>query len=86
MNLGADMGFLDNRIQFSIDWYKRNNYDLIGITPTQGVGGSIYKYANIASMKSHGIEFTISSKNIQSKDFSWHTDFIFSKAKMKLQN
>ena len=32
-------------------------------------------------MKSHGIEFTISSKNIQSKDFSWHTDFIFSKAK-----
>ena len=45
------MGFLDNRINFSIDWYKRNNYDLIGITPTQGVGGSIYKYANIASMK-----------------------------------
>lgn len=81
LNLGADMGFLDNRINFSIDWYKRNNYDLIGITPTQGVGGSIYKYANIASMKSHGIEFTISSKNIQSKDFSWHTDFIFSKAK-----
>ena len=75
------MGFLDNRINFSIDWYKRNNYDLIGITPTQGVGGSIYKYANIASMKSHGIEFTISSKNIQSKDFSWNTDFIFSKAK-----
>ena len=32
-------------------------------------------------MKSHGIEFTISSKNIQSKDFSWNTDFIFSKAK-----
>ena len=81
LNIGADMGFLDNRINFSIDWYKRNNYDLIGITPTQGVGGSIYKYANIASMKSHGIEFTISSKNIQSKDFSWNTDFIFSKAK-----
>lgn len=81
LNIGADMGFLNNRINFSIDWYKRNNYDLIGITPTQGVGGSIYKYANIASMKSHGIEFTISSKNIQSKDFSWNTDFIFSKAK-----
>ena len=24
LNLGADMGFLDNRINFSIDWYKRN--------------------------------------------------------------
>ena len=32
LNIGADMGFLDNRINFSIDWYKRNNYDLIGIT------------------------------------------------------
>lgn len=80
-NIGADMGFLNNRINFSIDWYKRNNYDLIGITPTQGISGAIYKYANIASMKSHGIELTLSTKNIQTKAFTWNTDFIFSKAK-----
>ena len=28
-------------------------------------------------MKSHGFELSVSTKNIQSKDFSWTTDFIF---------
>lgn len=37
--------------------------------------------ANIASMKSHGIEFTLSTKNIVTKDFDWNSDFIFSNSK-----
>lgn len=81
LNIGADMGFLDNRINLSADWYSRNNFDLIGIINTQGVGGKIAKMANIASMKSHGIEFTLSTKNIVTKDFDWNSDFIFSKTK-----
>lgn len=39
LNIGADMGFLNNRINLAVDWYKRNNYDLIGIVNTQGAGG-----------------------------------------------
>ncbi len=81
LNIGADMGFLDNRINLSADWYSRNNFDLIGIINTQGIGGKIAKMANIASMKSHGIEFTLSTKNIVTKDFDWNSDFIFSKTK-----
>ena len=76
-----DVGFINNRINLSADWYTRNNYDLIGLIPTQGVGGTIYKYANVATMKSHGIEFTLSTSNIKTKDFSWNSDFIFSHAK-----
>lgn len=79
LNIGLDMGFLNNRINVTADWYKRNNYDLIGVVATQGVGGAILKYANVASMKSHGIELSLSTKNIKTKDFSWNTDFIFSK-------
>jgi len=81
LNIGADMGFLDNRINFAIDWYKRDNYDLIGVIQTPGVGGQIRKLANVATMKSHGVEFTLSTRNIQTKDFGWTTDFIFSQAK-----
>lgn len=80
-NLGIDVGFLDNRINLIVDWYKRNNYDLIGIINTKGVGGQTAKYANVASMRSHGIEFTLSTRNIVTKDFKWNTDFIFSNAK-----
>ncbi len=49
-----------------------------------GIGGQVMKYANVASMRSHGIEFTLSTRNIVSKDFRWSTDFIFSHAKNKV--
>ena len=77
-NLGVSLGFLNNRINFEFDWYTRNNYDLIGPKKTMGVGGQITKYANVASMKSSGEEFTLSTRNIVTKDFTWSTDFIFS--------
>ena len=76
-NLGVDLGFLNNRINFVSDFYWRDNFDLMGYANTQGGGGSISKFANVASMKSHGIEATLSTKNIMTKDWSWNTDFTF---------
>src|SRR3712207_2049598 len=84
LNLGADLGFLNNRINLTFDWYTRNNYDLIGPRTTNGTKGTIVEYANIASMKSTGEEFGISSKNIVTEDFQWNTDFIFSHVKTKV--
>lgn len=72
-NFGLDMGFLKNRISVTADLYFRNNYDLIGLINTS-TGA---RYGNVATMKSHGFELSISTKNIQSKDFSWTSDFIF---------
>ena len=75
LNFGADLGFLDNRINVEFDWYKRDNYDLIGKTYTQLKGE---KYGNVASMKSNGVELSISTTNIKKKDFSWTTNFVYS--------
>lgn len=79
-NFGFDAGFLRNRLNVNFDIYWRNNYDLIGYTQTQGVGGVINKLANVATMKSDGVEATISSQNIKTKDFKWNTDLTFSYA------
>ena len=68
------------------DWYRRNNYDLIGTIFTQGVGGENQKYANVAEMASHGVEFTVSTRNFQGRDFSWSTDLTFAYAKNKITN
>lgn len=83
-NIGTDLGFLDNRINVTFDWYTRNNYDLLGPRTTNGTKGTITEFANIASMKSHGEELGISTKNIMTKDFQWNTDFIFSHVKTKV--
>ena len=83
-NVGVDLGLLNNRINVTFDWWMRNNFDLIGPRMTTGVGGSITKYANVATMKSHGEELSISTKNIVAGDFKWNTDFIFSHNKTEV--
>jgi TonB-linked SusC/RagA family outer membrane protein len=79
-NVGIDVGFLNDRISVTADYYVRNNFDLIGQIYTTGIGGgSISKWANAASMKAGGFELSISTRNIVTKDFTWNTDFIFTK-------
>ena len=78
LNLGLEAGFIDNRINLTFDWYTRKNYDLIGIINTQGLGGEVQKYGNVAAMDSDGIELSLSTTNVRTQDFSWTTNFIYS--------
>jgi TonB-linked SusC/RagA family outer membrane protein len=85
LNLGIDVGFLNNRLSLTADYYLRNNFDLIGDIYTTGEGGgNILKLANVASMKSGGLDLSLSSRNIETKDFRWTTDFIFAKQYTKI--
>jgi tonB-linked outer membrane protein, susC/ragA family len=84
LNLGVDLGFFKNRINVTLDWYTRNNFDLIGPKVTNGTKGEVSQFMNVASMRSHGEEFAITSKNFVGKDFQWTTDFIFSHVKTKV--
>ena len=78
LNLGFEAGFIDNRINLAFDWYTRDNYDLIGIVNTQGIGGQVQKYGNVAAMKSDGVELSLSTTNVKTKNFSWTSNFIYS--------
>ncbi|MBQ9440233.1 MAG: SusC/RagA family TonB-linked outer membrane protein [Paludibacteraceae bacterium] len=87
-NVGLDLGFFNNRLNIEFDYYTRNNFDLIGLVQTSGIGGAIDKVANAASLKSSGCEFTISTLNIDKRlgksNFRWSTDLIFSYATNKI--
>ena len=78
LNITTDLGFLNNRLNLEASWYRRNNYDLIGPCTTQGVGGEIDKYGNVADMKSGGVELSISATPVKLKDFAWTTTFLYS--------
>lgn len=84
LNIGVAFGFIDNRINLEFDWYRRNNFDLIGLVQTMGVGGAVTKYANDATMRSQGVEFTLSTVNVKAGDFKWTTDWIFGWSKNKI--
>ena len=83
-NIGVDLGFVDNRINFVADVYWRENFDLMGYLNTQGAGGEIRKFANVASMKSKGFEATLSTHNIKSEDWNWNTDFTVAYCKTEI--
>lgn len=89
LNLGFNAGFLNDRINIGFDWYKRDNFDLIGPTTTQGSGGDVVKLGNVAELQSNGIELSLSTVNIKTENFTWSSDFIYGKAEnevTKLEN
>lgn len=76
-DLGVDFGFLNNRISGSIEGYYKKVTDMLlkaQLPNSTGIGGNSI-WMNIGDMANYGIDFTISSKNIDKKDFSWSTDF-----------
>ncbi len=78
-NIGYDFGFFRNRIHGSIDLYNANTYDLLMDRTIPVVNGANHVYFNIGQTRNRGIEIMISTVNISTKDFSWRTDFTFSK-------
>ncbi|WP_462092669.1 SusC/RagA family TonB-linked outer membrane protein [Sphingobacterium hungaricum] len=75
-NIGADLAFYD-KIDVTVDIYKRDIFDLIGRIKTSGIGGEYEKDANYADMKSKGFELTIAGNPIKRDNFSWRTQFNF---------
>lgn len=76
-NVGMDYSVLDNKISGSLNFYKREAFDLIGVVQTSGIGGQGLKAGNFADMEATGYEFTISTLNYKNDKISWRTNFNF---------
>lgn len=74
-NVGLDFGVFRNRVTGTVDFYKRNSFDLIGLLQTSGVGGNAFKWGNYADMASEGFEVALNTVNVSVNDFSWSTNF-----------
>jgi TonB-linked SusC/RagA family outer membrane protein len=85
-NLGIDLTLLNDRLNLTVDLYRRNIYDLIGSIRTSGIGGQFTKRANYADMSSKGIEFTLAGNPLNGSDFKWRTQFNFAFNKNEITN
>lgn len=71
-NLGVDMGFLQNRIRFSVDAFLIKNKDLLmthSLPTTTGYSSAI---ENIGAIENKGLEFALNANLIRTKDFEWN--------------
>ena len=71
-NVGIDYGFLNSRINGSLEFYSKKTKDLIWNYPVSTV---IYPIgdiaANVGEITNTGVEFTINIDAIRTKDFNW---------------
>lgn len=77
-NVGIDLGFLDNRINVTAEYFNKIVSDLLGERTLLTFNEVDKIYANIGKTQSQGFELTINTTNFKTKDFSWNTDFTFS--------
>lgn len=84
-NLGIDMGFLNQRIQLSVDLYNIETKDLLLDAPVPLLSGYKTMMINAGKTNNKGIEIAITTHNIQTKDFSWSTSLNLSHNKNKVK-
>ena len=75
VNLGLDLGFFDNRLNVTADFFIKNTKDLLLAQSLAQATGFTSQWQNIGKIQNKGIELSITSTNIQTKEFTWNTNF-----------
>lgn len=74
-NVGLDLAFLDDRINFTADWYYKKTKDLLLNATLAPSMGFLNAYRNIGSVSNSGLELTLNTVNIRNRDFEWDSSF-----------
>jgi len=74
-NAGVDIGLIEGRVNMAVDYYKKITTDLLLNTPIPAQNGFQSQFQNIGRIDNEGIEFQISTVNIDKNNFRWKTDF-----------
>lgn len=88
-NVGLDFGLFKDRITGTIDWYRKNTYDLLlersisvihGLTEETAKSGWTHPAVtqNIGKTRNTGFELSINSRNIVTNKFNWTSTGNFS--------
>lgn len=81
LNIGIDLGFFNNRLALTADWYTRKSEDLLLSVPLSRTSGFNSQTRNVGALKNTGIELTLMGTPVQTKDFTWNINFNFAKNK-----
>jgi TonB-linked SusC/RagA family outer membrane protein len=78
-NIGLDLGFLNNRINASLEYYDRVISDLLVTSKPLLSYNEITSIAsNIGKTQGQGVELTLNTVNITNKEWLWTTDMTLS--------
>ncbi|MGB7394242.1 MAG: TonB-dependent receptor [Pricia sp.] len=81
-NYGLDLGLFNNRINLTLDYYNIDTEDLIlgdSSAPEYFGLANLTALRNVGEINNKGFEVTLNTKNVITDNFSWTTDFNWSR-------
>ncbi|MBK8877852.1 MAG: TonB-dependent receptor [Haliscomenobacter sp.] len=86
-NAGIDFGFMDGRIQGSIDYYFKKTKDLLANIPVPA-GSNLTNFisTNVGNIENSGVEFAINADVIRTSRFNWNAGFNITLNKNEITN
>ena len=83
-NLGVDLSFFDERIGLTMDIYRKNTRDLLLAAQLPYSSGFYNATKNIGKVRNDGLEISLNTLNIKTRDFQWSSNFNISFNKNKV--
>jgi TonB-linked SusC/RagA family outer membrane protein len=83
-NIGLDVGFLNNRISGSFEYYNSHTSDLLLNRSIPSILGYVNILSNVGKTQNTGVEITLSGVPVQTRDFSWQVDLNWGTNKEKI--
>ncbi len=74
-DIGLDLGFFEDRIRFTADWYMKDTDDLLLNATMPNSSGYNTAMVNIGKIRNTGWEFSLETVNVKSRNFQWTTSF-----------
>ena len=75
IDLGLDLSLLRNRISLTVDLYRKTTRDLLLNANLPYTSGFPSVYKNVGKVRNDGLEITLSTVNVETKNFTWTSDF-----------
>ncbi|WP_281228632.1 SusC/RagA family TonB-linked outer membrane protein [Flavobacterium aquiphilum] len=83
-NYGVDFSMFNHRVSGALEYYTSNTNDLLLKSSVPTVLGVKDTYQNVGETEGHGVELTLNTVNITSKDFEWTSSLSGSYQKSKI--
>lgn len=84
LNVGVDVGLLEDRIDLAIDLYDMTTTDLLMNRQIPKITGFTNITSNLGELQNRGIEIAVNSTNMDRSNFSWKSSLVFSLNRNKI--
>jgi len=84
LELGTNLGFLNDKINLDVAWYKTNTFNQILNIPNVLETGSSSLLINAGNIQNQGVEVQLDVNPIRTKDLNWQFSMLYTRNRSKI--